>query len=223
MSSINSSYEKGSPLDLVSKKLAELKKENVRDIAAIVTYEDLFSKLDNNLDVNLSDLLKLKELGSTKFNTGIKKLKDECMDDAKAKGHEIDENGLYCKKCKINVCDATSVECPINTLSIPSSSQPSMSKANPWADFDIGPYKLPEATLFTQGQLATASHPSSSAAVLNIRPYKLPEATAPLPSLTRHNTYFSHHKKGGRRTLRKKSTLRKQRKRRNKRTLHKRH
>lgn len=222
MSSINSSYEKGSPLDLVSNKLAELEKENVKDIAAIVTYKDLFSKLDNNLDVNLSDLLKLKELGSTKFNTGIKKLKDECMDDAKDKGHEIDENGLYCKKCKINVCDATSVECPINTLSMPSSSQPSMSKANTWADFEIGPYILPNLPK-TYEQLATASYPSSSAADLNVLPYKLPEATAPLPSLTRHNTYFSHHKKGGRRTLRKKSTLRKQRKRRNKRTLHKRH
>ena len=101
-------YVKGSPLDLVSKKIAELKK-------AIVTYEALFEKLDNNLNLNLSDLLKLREIGSN-VNKGIKTLKEECIYDAKRNGHVIDDEGLYCINCKLNVCEATDGECPNSIL-----------------------------------------------------------------------------------------------------------
>ena len=101
-------YVKGSPLDLVSKKIAELKK-------TVVTYEALFDKLENNLNLNLSDLLELRKLGSN-VNKGIKTLKEECIDDAKRNGHVIEDKGLYCINCKLNVCEATDGECSNNML-----------------------------------------------------------------------------------------------------------
>lgn len=106
----NPSYTEGSPLDLVAKKIAELKGKKVKDIAAIMLYEALFEKLDNNLNINLSDLLELRKLGS-KVSKGINILKEECKADAERNGHVIDDEGLYCIHCTSNVCEATTVEC----------------------------------------------------------------------------------------------------------------
>lgn len=118
------SYREGSPLDLVQKKIDELEKENGRVTAAIKTYTELFKKLDKDLPVNLSDVLKLQKLGSREFNTEIEKRKGNYLAGATAKYHEIDENGLYCKNCGMNVYDATLVNCPNNTSA---ASQPSSS------------------------------------------------------------------------------------------------
>jgi len=59
------SFGEETPLGRIYKKIAELEKEKVRVTAAIDTYNKLFEKIYADEDtINLSDLLKLQELGS---------------------------------------------------------------------------------------------------------------------------------------------------------------
>jgi hypothetical protein len=91
--------QKGSPLDIIQKK--------------VTMYVELYNKLLHNQNINLEDLLELRNLG-VGVNKGIKIL---CIDDALKKGHQFDNDTYTCKICGKYVYDATLVNCTNNASS----------------------------------------------------------------------------------------------------------
>jgi len=91
--------QKGSPLDIIQKK--------------VTMYVELYNKLLHNENINLEDLLELRNLG-VGVNKGIKML---CMGDALKKGHQFENDTYTCKICGKYVYDATLVNCTNNASS----------------------------------------------------------------------------------------------------------